>query len=282
MRPKMRIELAGGRADENRVSANEFVLLIERVLMLTLMEGKRLAGEDVPEEVVEQSCRLDILPIMPGSMVCELELQAYSDTEENVLGTRAMNGVVNMLNQIRSPEFPEREKISEDTLKEIQKIGSLLERSCNRISFKVSSDGRINEGIIDEEVRSKILIAQIPTVHIEDTSVSGILYQLQDKPRVRKGKYFNAEIFTQTGETWAVRFNRALLNAIGEFWRENVKLTGVATYYPTQRPRIIVDSIDKIEKLAPIDFEKALEEGFGIASDVFSDIPFDELIKDLQ
>lgn len=279
MRPRIKITLPGGRAIEHRVRAQDLANLLTHVQNLTNDLGRFLAGATTSEEIIEESCRLEVvIPMSPGSVAMTLELEHYSEVQPNVIGERAIVAASEAIKKLKDPGYRVEAEYGEEIVEEIYRIGTLAER-YDRVDIESETNAQHVVAVIDRDLLSSILGVQAPSLQVKDVTIKGILYALADTPTERDRSYFKAELYTEIKETWSVRFSREFSEIVGQMWDKYVQLSGQATYYRGRRPLILVKSAQPIQRA---NWEEALRRAAGAGKEIFGDIPFDDLIKDLR
>ena len=275
----MKVTLPGGRAIEHRVRAQDLANLITHVQNLTFDLGKVFAGTTTSEEIIEESCRLEVvIPISPSSVSITLELERYSEVQPNVIGEHAIVAASEAIKKLKDPEYRVEAEYGEKVVEEIYKIGMLAER-YDRVDIESVTNTQNVVAVIDRDLLPNILGVQAPSLQVMDVTINGILYALADTPTERDRSYFKAELVTETKEIWSVRFSREFSEIVGQMWDKYVQLSGQATYYRGRRPLILVKSAQPIQRA---NWEEALRRAAGAGKEIFGDIPFDDLIKDLR
>lgn len=275
----MKITLPGGRAIEHRVRAQDLANLLTHVQNLTIDLGRFLAGATTSEEIIEESCRLEVvIPVSPGSVHITLELEHYSEVQPNVIGERAIVAASEAIKKLKDPDFRAEVEYGEEVVAEIYKIGMLAER-YDRVDIESVTNSQHVVAVIDRDLLPNILGVQAPSLQVKDVTIKGILYALADTPIERDRSYFKAELYTETKETWSVRFSREFSEIAGQMWDKYVQLSGQATYYRGRRPLISVKNAQPIQRA---NWEETLRRAAGAGKEIFGDIPFDDLIKDLR
>ena len=154
MKPRIRLALVGGRADLKRAPVSDFVFLLSEFQDLLFEVGRSLTGTDVPEEVVERSCRIEIVALSYGSVVPELELASFTNEDPNPIGLRAMEEVSRLFSVLRDSPVP---TVTPEVVARIDRVGDLLDKGYSRIDVIYSHNGHVVKGILDQALRAKLL-----------------------------------------------------------------------------------------------------------------------------
>jgi hypothetical protein len=276
VKPRVRIALVGGRADLRRAPVRDLVLLLSEFQDLVLDVGRSFATPETPDEVVERSCRIEIVALSYGSLAPELELASFLDDEPNPIGLRAMEEASRLFSLLRDATVP---NVPPELVVHIDHLGGLLDHGYNRIDVVYSHNGLIVKGVLDETLRAKLLSEQASAIAVEDVSVRGILFALEDRPTERERHVFSATLLDDAGQLWSVRFGRSDTDEARRLWRNKVELTGTARYSRARRPQL---SVKRAQLLPETSWEEALARHHGAWKDLFRGTSFDDVVNDLR
>jgi hypothetical protein len=280
MKPKIRISLQGGRADLHRAPVKDLVLLLEEVQDLVLDLGRQLFGADAPEKVIEQSCRLEVVGLSLTSVSPELELAFDADEQPNHVGRRAMEAACVTLAALRDPTGYVGFVPAPGAVDRIEAMSGLLERGYARIEVAYVQDGRSVTGVLDHELRARLLSQEAASVGVESVTIRGVLYSLEDRPsETREKKTFSGRLLDDAGEVWTARFRQEQVDLARDLWRKVIELSGNARYSRTRGPVLHVETGKVID--TP-DWQQALVRYRGAWRDVYRGRSFEQIVSDLR
>ncbi len=147
MRPKLRIALTGGRAEQNRAPVDDLVLLLQEVQALVLAFGRQRAGAEVPESIVRSSCQLEVVGLSFGSVAPELELAYFVEQEPNALGLSALEDACRVFSALRTESVPGL-ALAPSVVDHIERVTELLDRGYNKIETMFNYNGQRLTGVI--------------------------------------------------------------------------------------------------------------------------------------
>src|SRR5215831_2339405 len=156
MKPKLKLSLRGGRAELNRASVDDLVILLEEFQAMVLAFGRQRAGTAVPDSVIRSSCKLDVVGLSFGSIAPELELANFTEDEPNPLGAGALEDAGRLFSILRDPIRPPKFVLS-SVIDHVERIGSLFDRGYQKVEATYQVDGRSVVGTFDQEVRAHLL-----------------------------------------------------------------------------------------------------------------------------
>ena len=280
MKPRIRISLKGGRADLHRAPVKDLVLLLTEVQDLVLDLGRQLFGADTPEKVIEQSCRLEVVGLSLTSVSPELELAFDTEEQPNQVGRRAMEAACAAFVALLEPTGYVGIVPAPGAIDRIEAMSGLLERGYARIEAAYVQDGRSVTGVLDHELRARLLSQEAAAVGVESVTIRGVLYSLEDRPSdTREKKTFGGRLLDDAGEVWTTRFRQEHVDLARGLWRKAVELSGTARYSRTRGPVLHVEMGKVID--SP-DWQQALARYRGAWKDVYRGKSFEQIVSDLR
>lgn len=278
MRPKLKLSLRGGRAERNRAHVDDVVILLQEFQAMVLAFGRYRAGADVPESVVRNSCRLDVVGLTFGSIAPELELANFTEDEPNPLGLGALEDACQLFSVLHGSESSQSPVLS-SVIDHVERIGSLLDRGYERVVATYESDNRSLTGILDQEVRAHLLADEATTLTVEGVTVRGLLYALEDRPSEREKNFFIGSLVDEAGQVWGVRFRTDLVDDARGLWRRTVELSGRARYSKVRRPILYVEQAQAVSESS---WQDALDRHRGKWSELYRGMSMDDILRDLR
>ncbi len=269
------MSLKGGKAEEHRAPVRDFVQLLLETQELVLDLGRHFYGTEVPEEVIEKSCQVNIVGLSYGSVIPELELD-----DLNAIGLKAFEEACRAFSVLRDPAIAPVSVLGPEAISRIGRMGTLLDHGYSHIEVAYVQDGQtLLTGTLDQELRGKILEEHGLTIHVEGVTVQGLLYQLEDRPSAREKTSFNAELLDEAGKIWSVRFKQGDVERARQLWKRPVQLTGTASYSPVRRPLLLADGAEPVTAES---WEQAIARYRGAWKDLYRGMSFDEIVEGLR
>ena len=280
MKPRIRISLQGGRAELHRAPVKDLVLLLTEVQSLVLDLGRSLMGADASDEVLEQSCRLEMVGLALTSVSPDLELAFDADEQPNLIGRRAMEAACALIASLRDSPGHAAVVPTPAAVERIGAMSVLLERGYSRIETSYLHDGRTVTGVLDHERRARVLAQEATAISVEGVTTRGILYSIEDRPsEVREKRTFGGRLLDEVGAVWIVRFRQEHVDLARDLWRKTVELTGQVRYAVARTPVLYVESGQAI---GMPDWQLALARYRGAWKDLYRDVSFEQIVADLR
>lgn len=278
MRPKLRIALTGGRAEQNRAPVDDLVLLLQEVQALVLAFGRQRAGAEVPEAIVRSSCQLEVVGLSFGSIAPELELAYFVDQEPNAIGLSALEDTCRVFSALRTETVPAL-SLAPSVVDHIERVTELLDRGYSRIETTFNYNGQHLTGVVDHELRAYLVADEASALAVEDVSVRGLLFGLKDRPSERQKHFFSGDLLDEAGQTWGVRFRLAFADEARGLWRKPVELTGTARYSKIRRPVLFVERA----AIAPeTSWQAILSRVQGSWRGLYEGMSLDDILRELR
>ena len=280
MRPTLRVSLKGGRADQHRAPVKDLVLLLGQMQGLVLDLGMQFFGADHPDTHIEESCRLEVVGLSLMSVTLELELAFDTEAQPNRIGRRAIEMACGAFSALRDPHaYPDTLPVL-GAAERVEAMGDLLDRGYARVEATYVADGREVTGVLDHELRARLVADQAGALTVEGVTIRGVLYGLEDRPsEAREKKLFNGDFLDEVGEPWAVRFKQEQADLARGLWKKSVQLTGTARYSKTRRPVLYVESGQIVEGKS---WEQVLLRYRGAWKDLYQGMSFEQIMRDLR
>jgi hypothetical protein len=279
MRPKLKVSLRGGRAEQNRAHVEDLILLLQEFQAVVLEFGRQRAGSDVPDAVIRSSCRLDLVGLTFGSVAPELELANFTEQEPNPLGMGALEDACRVFSLLSAVDAVRGPLVPPSVVDHIDRIGGLLDRGYEKVETTYLADGRSLVGVLDQEFRARFLADEATTLAVEGVSVRGFLFGLEDRPSDREKRFFSGELMDEAGKAWSIRFNVQLADEARSLWRKSVELVGRARYSKMRRPVLYVEHG---QMLAAGAWKEALTRHRGNWRRLYQGMSMDDILRDLR
>jgi len=177
-----------------------------------------------------------------------------------------------------------------DEVKQPDEIASKIVRRLNRIADIQKTDktemrlelrnGRKKLGAtFGEAAIASTEVLRAPQFEMDGVTLYGKLYELRDSsPGEEEGEHFWGGLRRDNGEVWRVRFGSGNIERVVALFRKQVAVTGTATYYPAQAPKLIAEQITQD---ADRDYEAAFDELYGCNKELYG-APLDSLLEEIR
>lgn len=115
---------------------------------------------------------------------------------------------------------------------------------------------------------------------VESITLYGKLRELKDRTKIdEEGKHFWGELVADNGEVWRIFFSTSDLPQVLPLFRKQVAVTGDATYFKANNPRLIAERIVADPER---DYLAAFDKHRGSDAELFGDTDVQELLKELR
>jgi hypothetical protein len=115
---------------------------------------------------------------------------------------------------------------------------------------------------------------------VESVTLYGKLRELKDKSKIdEEGKFIWGELVADNSEVWRVRFPVSKLTEVLPLFSKQVMVTGDATYFKANNPRLIADRIVADPER---DYLAAFDKHQGSDAAIFGDTDVQELLKEIR
>jgi len=197
------------------------------------------------------------------------------------------NGVTAVTRVIHAAKMLERSKPETidpsyaPILRRFARISGLQRQDKTELNIKLNEPGKkMKQAVFGERGIATIDSLSAAGLTLENVTLYGKLRELKDRSKEEEGgDTFWGELIAENGEIWRVQFSSDRLKAVLPLFRRQVVITGDATYFKANNPRLVAKSIDPdLER----DYEKAfdsLQESYG---DVLGDADVGELLKEIR
>lgn len=172
---------------------------------------------------------------------------------------------------------------AEPILRRLPRVSEIQRENRTELHLALSQNSHIlNRSKLGEKGRETLKRFEAPEVGIEAITLYGRLRELRDKSRTtdeeNKG-HFWGELQEDGGRIWRIRFKDRDETGVLQLFRKQVEVTGNATYFRTQAPRVDAAEID--EDVMP-DYLAAYERFNSAYRDVLGDRDTEEILDEAR
>jgi len=279
--PRFTVSLSKGLADRHRLPWDHVVRTLQEFGDLLRDVGQQVQ-RDKGVENPTGDFGIELLAGKGGFVFRKGSLQTAAtitrDTENGVIAVTRVIQAANMLEK-KKPETidPSYAPI----LRRFARISGLQREDRTELKIKLLEPGkRTKQAVFGEKGIATIDSLSAAGLTLENVTVYGKLRELKDRSREEEGgTVFWGELFAENGEIWRVQFGVERLKAVLPLFRRQVVITGDATYFKANNPRLIAKSVD----LDPDrDYLKAFDNLQNSFAEVFGDSDVGDLLKEIR
>ncbi len=279
--PRFTISLSKGLADRHRLPWEHVIRTLQEFGDLLRDVGQQVQrdkGVDNPTG----DFGIELLANRGGFVFSKGSLKAVAaitrDTQNGVIAVTRVIHAANMLER-KKPETidPSYAPI----LRRFARISGLQRQDRTELKIKLQEPGkRTKQAIFGETAIATIESLSAAGLTLENITAYGKLRELKDRSREEEGgDTFWGELIAENGEIWRVQFSTAKLNTVLPLFRRQVVITGDATYFKANNPRLIAKSVDLDPER---DYEKAFDTLRQSYRDDLGDADVVDLLKEIR
>jgi len=261
--PLLQIRLAGGPADEGRVSLDALTHTLKNVQLCVKRLGLVLSGQvgtAKPGRIkgnVEAACNLDVVAIEPGSFLVALDTPAGQERQEDLfggqktLGELAVDRMLDGIDLLARDDPRLANEFDYGVLVALRDASHLLERGIERVEFVRCQNGSPRRVVnLDRVVRSRVL-QNIANPIKSAVDIRGVLREVDLEHR-------SCEIYPQSGVRVDCLFSEKHEAVIKELLGTGVRAVGEATLREADGhiKKMQIQDIEGFDQAAPADHEE--------------------------
>jgi hypothetical protein len=262
-----------GLAEKNRLPLEHVIATLQQIQQMIRDCGRQIQ-HDAGIENPDGDFGIELLAGPSGLMFQKGSLKTAAaithDIPHGILAINTLIDTTDLLEKrqknIVTPEY------AEPILRRLPRVSEIQREDRTELHLALTQNRQvINSSKLGERGRETLKRFEAPEVGIESITIYGKLRELRDKSRTTDDEnrgHFWGELHEDSGRIWRIRFKDRDESKVLNLFRKQVEITGNATYFRTQAPR--VDAADIDEDIMP-DYVAAYERFNAAYRDVFGD-----------
>ena len=276
-----------GRAEKNRLPLEDVIATLQQIQQMIRDCGRQIQ-RDAGIENPDGDFGIELLAGRTGLMFRKGSLKTAAALTQDIphcmLATNTLIDTTDVLERrpknqknIVTPDY------AEPILRRLPRISEIQRENGTELHLALSQNRQIlNSSKLGEKGRETLKRFDAPEVGIEAITLYGRLRELRDKSKStdeeNKG-HFWGELQEDSGRIWRIRFKDKDEARVLQLFRKQVEVTGNATYFRTNAPRVDAAEID--EDVMP-DYLAAYERFNSAYRDVLGDRDTQDILDEAR
>ncbi|HLH08942.1 MAG TPA: hypothetical protein VKW78_17005 [Terriglobales bacterium] len=276
------ISLSKGLANRKRLPLQHVISVLKEIQDAARDAGKRIQKERGIEQPtgdfgIELLAGPTGLAFQEGSVIAEAAI-----TRDVANGIDALRSVMETMSLLERKRPAAIRHGGETIVRRLATIAEIQKTDATELEITLNAPGKKKPEV------SRFGAAGIATtekISAAESMVSGItlygrLRELRDRSKKESGgRSFWGELLTDNREIWRVQFSSKDEKHVIPLFRKRVAITGDATYYRANYPKIKVNTIDRDTER---DYDAAFQRLYGLDKDVYGDEDFGNLMAEIR
>lgn len=285
--PTVTITLRGGLADRHRLPLNTVLKFLTEFRTTFTAVGREIHASR--GGIGELDFGLEILGTTAGDVATKGSLRLRLAITQNAeIGTLTANRVLATLSELNRPTLPTRKPPQSESVIGARVVAGLERLAFINTSVKAEAAFKINRPVDKGVILKRAVLGGVAIMRMKELDIQpvfvehemclyGKLYQLKDNSvefaEDRTG--FWGELRMDNGDRWRVKFSSELSTKASVMFRKQVRIEGDASYFQHRTPKLVAHGIELDDVR---DYEKAFDELWGLDKELFSGVPFSEIL----
>jgi len=276
-----------GRAEKNRLPLEDVIATLQQIQQMIRDCGRQIQ-RDAGIENPDGDFGIELLAGRTGLMFRKGSLKtAAALTQDIPHGILAINTLIDTTDVLERRPKNQKNIVTPDyaepILRRLPRISEIQRENGTELHLALSQNRQIlNSSKLGEKGRETLKRFDAPEVGIEAITLYGRLRELRDKSKStdeeNKG-HFWGELQEDSGRIWRIRFKDKDEARVLQLFRKQVEVTGNATYFRTNAPRVDAAEID--EDVMP-DYLAAYERFNSAYRDVLGDRDTQDILDEAR
>ncbi|HEX4311782.1 MAG TPA: hypothetical protein VHZ25_17255 [Acidobacteriaceae bacterium] len=274
------VKLQKGLAERQRLPLDHVLRVLDEVRQMVADAGRQVQ-RDMGMERPTAEFGLEILAGSGGVLFRKGSVQAQIAVTSNVqAGLLAAHRVVDTIKSLETRHYTPDGETDRTIVRRLNRIAKIQETDKTEMQFSLRRPGGKQPiaAIFGEAAVATAISLQAPVFQMQDTTVTGKLYELKTDTSDEEEKGFWGELRRDNGETWRVQFAQERKRDVAALFSEQVQITGTAKYYRIATPKLIVKTITPDTER---DYESAFDELYGTDKKAFPE-GFAEALREMR
>jgi hypothetical protein len=275
------VSLSKGMANRNRLPLQHVMKVLTELQDALKVVGRRIQSER--GAVVDGDFGIELLANDEGIVFHKGSVRAEAAITRDVAnGVEAMRRVMQTMSVLERKRPASLSDGSEPIVQRLATIAEIQKSNSVELSVELRTPGKKRP---EFATFGQSGIATTEKIEASESSIKGLtvygkLRELRDRSMsAGGGRFFWGELITDKDEVWRARFRAADESKAVPLFRKRVVVTGDATYYRANTPRIDVQEIKK-EKVR--NYDAAFKKLYGLDRAIYGKDDFDELIAEIR
>lgn len=270
-----------GLAERNRLPIQQVIKTLQEFQEMIREVGQQVQRRNGVENA-DGDFGIELVASATGLVFRKGSLKANAAATRDL--ANAQETLTLIYSNVRSYSKPvamQMEPASAVIARRMYKIGELQREAKTELAVVVRiSEQRTKTATLTERAIANLETVNAPQMRVGGITLFGRLRQLNDRSKEDDGgKYFWGELHTDAHERWRLRFPSGDVGRITAMFRRQVVVTGNATYFGAQRPRLDVSTIFPDPHR---NYLEAFAELSAAGNALFGDADSNDLLKELH
>jgi hypothetical protein len=265
-----------GLAERNRLPIEQVIKTLQEFQEMIREVGRQVQRRNGVDNA-DGDFGIELLASTTGLVFRKGSLKANAAATRDL--ANAQETLTLIYSNVRSyskPVIAQMEPTDAVIARRMYKIGELQREAKTELAVVL----KINQQRTTEKAIVNLETVNAPQMRVGGLTLYGRLRQLNDRSKEEDGgKYFWGELHTDAHEKWRLRFQSSDVRRITPMFRSQVVVTGNATYFGAQSPRLDVSTIFPDPQRNYLD---AFAELSATGGALFGDADSRDLLKELH
>jgi hypothetical protein len=269
-----------GLAERNRLPIEQVVKTLQEFQEMIREVGRQVQRRNGVENA-DGDFGIELLASTTGLVFRKGSLKANAAaTRDLVNAQETLTLIYSNVRSYSKPVVTQTEPMDAVIARRMYKIGELQREAKTELAVVVKiREQRTRTATLTEKALVNLETANAPQMRVGGITLYGRLRQLNDRSKEEDGgKYFWGELHTDAHEKWRLRFLSGDVGRITPMFRGQVMVTGNATYFGAQSPRLDISTIFPDPQRNYLD---AFAELSAVGGMLFGDADSSDLLKEL-
>lgn len=270
-----------GLADRNRLPIEQVIKTLQEFQEMIREVGRHVQRRNGVENP-DGDFGIELLASERGFVFRKGSLKTPAAATRDLANAQeTLNLIYSNVRSFAKPVVTQQEDPTEAAIaRRMYRIGGIQREARTELAVVLKfPEQRAKTATLTEAAMINLETAAEPQMRIGGVTLYGRLRQLNDRSKEEDGgAHFWGELHTDSHEKWRLRFRSGDVDRVTPMFRNQVMVTGEATYFPAKSPRLDVSLID-IDH--PRDYLNAFAEMNAAGIAMFGDMDSSELIKEL-
>jgi hypothetical protein len=269
-----------GLAERNRLPIEQVIKTLQEFQEMIREVGRQVQRRNGVENA-DGDFGIELLASPTGLVFRKGSLKANAAATRDLANAKeTLTLIYSNVRSYSKPVVMQMEPTDALIARRMYKIGELQREAKTELAVVVkTSEKRAKTAILTEKAIVNLETVNAPQMRVGGMTLYGRLRQLNDRSKEDDGgKYFWGELHTDAHEKWRLRFVSSDVVRITPMFRGQVVVTGNATYFGAQSPRLDVSTIFPDPQR---NYLNAFAELSAAGTALFGDADSSDLLKEL-
>jgi hypothetical protein len=243
------IVFKNGKANQHRLPLSHVLATLQELDFMVREVGRKIQRDNGVESP-DGDFGIELLAGASGIAFKKGSIKAQAAITRDVRnGVRAVSSVIGTTAQVEKKSVSSVNDYGEPVYRRLNRIVPLQEQDGTDLRLQLIQKGQVTETANFSERGIKVLKELSATEFaIEAVTLYGKLRKLTDMSRVEGQDDIWGELVEDNGERWRIKFHPSDFDKARKHFTKQVVITGDASYFRTNLPRVDVRDIREEEK----------------------------------